>query len=455
MKGGGSVGQSLHYVDPNAPERSAGAGSDLLVQRGLVARPAIGGTRKQSKGGFFPSIMTGVVDNALVAAPLAVMAGRRLLSGKTRKGGSRKGNEWRAQQEEAKAMLKEIGNPSARNVVLYAAAKRRNSAEAERFLNAFRNRKVKLANKVSAKRMAIAAKKEEKEAKERARAASRNQKKKEREAKALALAMAKEEKKRLREAAKAMKAATKKVKVAKPAARRTAKVAKGTHLFFNNEGEVINKAENKPERAMTELQIRREAEANAAAAKKEMEKPLKESQVAWLSLIDKASKQLKEEGIQSRANAMRMASLMKKGQNVTPFLQNLRSKRLTQKTAKVEVAPPPKTVARKTAKKVATAVVAAPGNNGATKKKPRSERQQAYNKALSSAKAVLGSMGKPTAANRARWASLKTSMKNNAAATLAAFEQNFRSRAPAAEKPSGKTAKKVLTAVAEANENNE
>ncbi len=220
---------------------------------------------------------------------------------------------------------------------------------------------------------------------------------------------------------------------------------------------------NKPERAMTKLEMMREAEANAAAAKKEMEKPLKESQVAWLSLIDKASKQLKEEGIQSRANAMRMASLMKKGQNVTPFLQNLRSKRLTQKTAKVEVAPPkvatppqaPKTVARKTAKKVATAVVAAPGNNGATKKKPRSERQQAYNKALSSAKAVLGSMGKPTAANRARWASLKTSMKNNAAATLAAFEQNFRSRAPGAaapEKPKGKTGKKALTAVAEANE---
>jgi hypothetical protein len=211
---------------------------------------------------------------------------------------------------------------------------------------------------------------------------------------------------------------------------------------------------------MTKLEMMREAEANAAAAKKEMEKPLKESQVAWLSLIDKASKQLKEEGIQSRANAMRMASLMKKGQNVTPFLQNLRSKRLTQKTAKVEVAPPkvatpPKTVTRKTAKKVATAVVAAPGNNGATKKKPRSERQQAYNKALSSAKAVLGSMGKPTAANRARWASLKTSMKNNAAATLAAFEQNFRSRAPGAaapEKPKGKTGKKALTAVAEANE---
>ena len=455
MKGGGSIGQSLHYVDPNAPERSAGSGSDLLVQRGLIARPAIGGGNNR-KGGFFPTVMTGVVDNALMALPLAAMAGRRLLNNTRKKGGGRKGNQWKAQQEEAKAILKEIGNPSARNVLLYAAALRRNSAEAQRFLDAFRNKKVRAAEEFSAKRMAKEAKKEEKEAKLRARAASRDQKLKNREAKAAA------------------RADTKKVRAVKPRARKTAKVvkAKGKHMFFNNEGREIKKEE--AERVVTPREVK-----NEAAAKKELAKPLKESQAAWLGLIDRASKQLKEEGIQSRANAMRLASLMKKGANVAPLLQNLRSKRLTQKNAKPAspkpASPKPaspkavevKSVVRKTAKKekaaapssaaaAAGAAAAAAANNGTKKRKSPSAAQKAYFEALRSARATLGTMGKPKPANMARWASLKVSKKNNAASSLAAFETNFRSRAAAApavvEKPKGKAGKKALTAVVEANE---
>ena len=98
QKGGGSVGQSLQYVDTSAPERSAPAGHNLLVERGLTVRPAIGGSRKGSRktrasrkkrGGFYPSVMSGVVTGGVVLAPMAAFAARKLLTRKNRRGGGK------------------------------------------------------------------------------------------------------------------------------------------------------------------------------------------------------------------------------------------------------------------------------------------------------------------------------------------------------------------------------
>lgn len=90
QKGGGSVGQSLQYVDTSAPERSAPAGSNLLVERpsnGIV-RPAIGGSRKK-QGGFYPSVMSGVVSGGVVLTPMVALAARKLLTRKNRRGGGK------------------------------------------------------------------------------------------------------------------------------------------------------------------------------------------------------------------------------------------------------------------------------------------------------------------------------------------------------------------------------
>ena len=158
--GGGSVGQSLRYVDTAAPEQSAPAGRDLLIERGLVVRPAIGGgTRK--RGGFFPSVMSGIVDAGMMTLPLAGYSAQKLLSRKTRKGGAKMA-KWLAQKEEAKAMLAHYGKPSARNIQGYAIARRRGTNVAEEFLTNFRRRKQEKEEANQAKRAAKEAAKAEK-----------------------------------------------------------------------------------------------------------------------------------------------------------------------------------------------------------------------------------------------------------------------------------------------------
>lgn len=429
-KGGGSVGQSLKYVDPSAPERSASAGSDLLKESGLIARPAIGGggcgTRKR-KGGFYPSVMKGVVNAGVVLAPLTAVAARRLFSRKQRRGGGKKGNLFRADKEEAKRQLEAVGKPSAANVLAFVAAKRRGSEAAEEYLGQFRK------------------KKQEKNEANEARRRERNTKKAE---KAAARAAAREAKKASKKAKKAAEA--------KPASAESSASTASTASS--------NSSNN--ERPPTQAQLRREAEENAARAKAAAKKPLKNSQVAWFSLVENAAKRLATNGLPTRKNAMKYASLLKQGktEEAEAFLANFRarSRKSNKKPAKKAKTPEaaPSAAAGNNRPAAAAASAAAPkANNAGTKKrKSPSAAQKAYFEALRTARATLGTMGRPKPSNMAKWASLKVSKKNNAPASLARFEQEFRSRvsaAPAAAaKASKKPAKKELTAVAEAKENN-
>jgi hypothetical protein len=417
QQGGGSVGQSLKYVDPAAPEQSAAAGTDLLKQNGLIVRPAIGGGTRKKQGGFYPSVMSGVVNAGVYLAPVAAIAGRRLFSQKQRRGGGKKGNVFQAQKEEAKAELDVIGKASAANVLAFVAAKRRGSAAAEEYRTKFRNKKLEKAIELEGKRLA------------------------------------KEEKKAAREAKRASKKAKKPVSSASTAASRRSKSA----------------ASNKSNRPITKAQIRREAEENVARAKAEVaaaksaaKKPLKNSQVAWMSLIDNAAKRLANTGVPTRKNAMRYASLLKQGKNAeaSAFLANFRarSRKSNKKTAVKAAAALAKVSEAAAGNNAGVSAAPKKANNSATKKrKSPSAAQKAYFEALRTARATLGAVGKPKPANMAKWASLKVSKKNNAGASLAAFEENFRSRvsaAPAAPAPAPKkAAKKALTAVAEAKNN--
>jgi hypothetical protein len=412
--GGGSIAQSLRYVDPAAPERSASAGSDLLKESGLIARPAIGGgTRKSRKGGFYPSVMTGVVNAGIVLAPLTALAARKLFSRKTRKGGGRKGERFLADKEEAKRQLENIGKPSAANVLAFVAAKRRGSAEADIYINGFRKKK---------------------QNKEEANQAKRRMK---------------EEKKAAKAAERAAKKATRKAKKAANVVKPASNVSNASTVSNNNN--TNNNSYRAP--TNTKAQLMREAEENAARVKK----PLKNSQVAWLSLIANAQQKLKANGVPTRKNAMRYASLLKqgKGEEASAFLENFRgrsrkvnakAKAATPKAATPKAATPPAAEAPKKA--------TAATNGSIKKRKSPSPAQKAYFEALSTAKTVLGTLGKPKASNRAKWASLKVSKKNNASESLAKFEQNFATRMSMAPAKVNKPVKKEMKPLTAVNENN-
>jgi hypothetical protein len=415
--GGGSIAQSLRYVDPAAPERSASAGSDLLKESGLIARPAIGGgTRKSRKGGFYPSVMTGVVNAGIVLAPLTALAARKLFSRKTRKGGGRKGERFLADKEEAKRQLENIGKPSAANVLAFVAAKRRGSAEADIYINGFRKKK---------------------QNKEEANQAKRR---------------AKEEKKAAKAAERAAKKATRKAKKAANVVKPASNVSSASTVSNNNN--TNNNSYRAP--TNTKAQLMREAEENAARAKAEMnaarvKKPLKNSQVAWLSLIANAQQKLKANGVPTRKNAMRYASLLKQGkaEAASEFLENFRG-RSRKVNAKAKAATP-----KAATPPAAEAPKKATATNGSIKKrKSPSPAQKAYFEALSTAKTVLGTLGKPKASNRAKWASLKVSKKNNAAESLAKFEQDFATRMSMEPAKVNKPVKKEMKPLTAVNENN-
>lgn len=358
-------------------------------------------------------MMTGVASNGMLLVPAAAFAARRLLSGKTRKGGGAKGNAWKAQKEEAKAILGEIGKPSAKNILAYAAARRRGTQNAEAYLNQFRKSKVGKAEQFSAKRLAREAAKEAKGAEK------------------AAIKAAKEETRRLK-------------KVAKEAERALAKA-------MREETRKRKKVQPKPttpvsnkERPPTQFQLRKEAEANAAAAAAAVKgNKRRESQSAWFSLINQAQKQLQGEGKASRKNAMKLASLIKKGENTTGFLTNFRTR-----TQKVKTPNRP----NEEEKPASIPVTLAPAPKA---KKSPSAASKAYFTALKTARATLGEVGAPTGPNMAKFASMTLKGQNTSA-----WLENFKSRRPktlaTAKKP--KTAKKVpakkgLTAIKESNEN--
>ena len=78
-----SGGQPLSYVDPMYQNPSAPAGQNvgnpLSTQ---IVRPALA---QQQQGGFYPSIMGGVVQNAQLLIPVAARQGMSLFA-KYRKG---------------------------------------------------------------------------------------------------------------------------------------------------------------------------------------------------------------------------------------------------------------------------------------------------------------------------------------------------------------------------------
>ena len=132
--------QPLSYTDTSYKEPSSWAGSNLQVQNDLILRPRIGGSRgsRRSKGGFYPSIMKGVVDGGVYLAPLAALTGRRMF---TRKNGGGKKESWARNRGEAKVSLERYGKPSAVNVNKYAALKRKDTRKAADFKRAYIQRK--------------------------------------------------------------------------------------------------------------------------------------------------------------------------------------------------------------------------------------------------------------------------------------------------------------------------
>ena len=104
--GGGTSGAPLSYSNPNYQEPSASAGSNRLGSEPLLARPSLnhtGGKRyrkctrkhkhtrkcltKSRKGGFYPSVMGGIINNGSRLVPAAAVQGYRMVRNynKTRK----------------------------------------------------------------------------------------------------------------------------------------------------------------------------------------------------------------------------------------------------------------------------------------------------------------------------------------------------------------------------------
>jgi hypothetical protein len=81
----------MKYFNQNAEEPAAWAGRNLQYASGLGIRPAIGGKRskrqkhqKQSKGGFYPSVMGSFTDLAgRFITPVALYAGYKLITNRT------------------------------------------------------------------------------------------------------------------------------------------------------------------------------------------------------------------------------------------------------------------------------------------------------------------------------------------------------------------------------------
>lgn len=351
QNGGGSVGQSLRYVDTAAPEQTAPAGSDLLIERGNIVRPAIGGGTRKRKGGFLPSIMTGVVDAGLLTVPLAGFTARKMWNNRSRKGGA-KMEKWLVQKEEAKAILQAYGKPSAQNIQAYAMARRRGSEVANSYLEGYRKRK-----------------QEKAEANEAHKAA-----------KAAAKAAAKRERNEKRAATKKNKPVKeKKAKKTKKNKGPTAPVVKGKHIFFNNEGRelpstanrnkalaslakkvaspktpnnvrpttpVVNRPKTPPNNVPKTKKAKKEKKVkvvNASAAPKTRRSP-SEGSKKYFEALRKAREYLGTIGAPTGPNMSKYASMKMKGENTSNWEANFRTRRplsmaTTKKVRKPKAAP--------------------------------------------------------------------------------------------------------------------
>jgi len=334
QNGGGSFGQSLRYVDTAAPERTAPAGTDLLIERGLIARPAIGGTRK--RGGFYPSIMSGVVSGGVVTGPLAAFAARKLMMDKTRKGGATKGEIRKRQRAEAKEILEAYGHPTVQNIAGLAKAMRMGNAPSQTFLEEFRARQEAKAAAEREKQEAKAAAKREKE---EAKAAAKREKE------------ASSSENRAPTQLELKRQAEANVKAAKAAFRRMRKESKKadkerayTMAELRREAEAnVRKAKRETkkvkkaiERAPTLLELRREAEANAAAARAALEeeapKPEKRKMTSvasqqYFQNLRTARTELEKYGRPTGPNMSAYASMKRKGENVSAWLESFSTRR--------------------------------------------------------------------------------------------------------------------------------
>jgi hypothetical protein len=77
----------LSYLNPNYQEPSASAGSNRLVSEPLLARPSLNHTggkrsrknRRTRKGGFYPSVMGGLINNGARLLPAAGVQAYRMV----------------------------------------------------------------------------------------------------------------------------------------------------------------------------------------------------------------------------------------------------------------------------------------------------------------------------------------------------------------------------------------
>ena len=99
-----SAGAPLSYFDPKYQEPSAPAGFNVgnpLPGYNLIVRPAL-----PQSGGFYPSVMGGVIQNAGLLLPVAARQGMNLFS-KYKKGGkTRKARKVRNTRKARKQTLK-------------------------------------------------------------------------------------------------------------------------------------------------------------------------------------------------------------------------------------------------------------------------------------------------------------------------------------------------------------
>jgi hypothetical protein len=460
--GGGSVGQSLRYMDTAAPERTAPAGSDLLIERGLIARPAIGGgTRKKRKGGFYPSVMKGVLNAGMITMPLVGIAARKMLS---RKGGGKKAEIWQRNKNEAKAILEHYGKPSAGNVQAFALAKRRGSEPAEAYLEDYRKRKQEKAEKNEAFKQAKAREKADKAAE---REATKQAKAKAKANEKAAKAKAKANEKAAKAAAKA---ATKKVKAPK--------AAKGTKKVKVN-------AEPHPENVAFWETLLNNAPVPVVVAKQHKSPSAKSKQ--YFKNLKNAREYLATIGAPTGPNMSAYIKAKRAGdeEKLQEWIETFKTRRpLTMSTAKARkpkktnvaapapvvatmkknkkktnVAPTALATAAKTAKVKKTATTTA---TTGTKKAPSNKSRQ-YFQNLSSAREYLATIGAPTGPNMSAYVKVK---RTGDEATIRKWEENFKTRRPMtmATKKRTRTAKKTevvqqkakpLTAVQEQNEENE
>lgn len=460
QKGGGSVGQSLKYVDVTAPEQTAGAGSNVLVERGLIARPAIsmrGGSTRKKRGGFYPSVMKGIINAGMVTGPLVAMTARRMMSRKSRKGGGKKGEVWKRNKNEAKSILEHYGKPSAGNIQAFAIEKRRGTGPAEEYIESFKKRKQEKAEKDEAIKQAKLQVKLEKKA---VRNAEREKTKRNKDA--------------AKAAAKAMKAATKKnkpVKAVKPKATKAVKPASPklspannafwNDLFGKNAPKVS--AENK---ALWESLLNNAPKAASLKAASPKAVAAVEAKVK----TPKKAKAKKTATVAAAASASANVSAVKVKTVKTAKVKKTATVAANANAVPVSAAKPKTAKVKKTAtvaanaNAVAVAVTAAKAKTAKVKRTaPASEKFEQYSKNLRDARTYLGTIGAPTGPNMSGY--VKTKRAGDEAA-LRSWIENFKTRRPlsmatkkaAKAKTKAATPKvksKALTAVKEENEENE